>query len=228
MLQKTLARTPILGTLAISVLLSQLTTEERTGHITKCDSEDIGVTTRPFECEPMIMEPHGPFSEAGAQWYAIHTRAQHEKAVVSHLRRQGITTFLPLVSEVHRWSDRRKVVHLPLFTCYAFVRMLLEPESWAKVMGITGVLRFVGTRGMGVPIPDSQIHAVQTLLSSSLSYQICPFLQVGQRVRIRGGSLDGVEGLLIARNGDRTLIISVEPIQRSLSVRIDDYKVEPL
>jgi len=106
--------------------------------------------------------------------------------------------------------------------------MRLAPESWAKVMGVTGVLRFVGTRGMGVPIPDSQILAVQTLLSSSLSYQICPFLQVGQRVRIRGGSLDGVEGLLIARNGDRTLIISVEPIQRSLSVRIDDYKVEPL
>ena len=176
----------------------------------------------------MFMEPHESFSGAGAQWYAIHTRAQHEKSVVSHLRKQGITTFLPLVSEIHRWSDRRKVVHLPLFTCYAFVHMRLAPESWAKVMGVTGVLRFVGTRGGGVPIPDSQIHAVQTLLSSNLSYQICPFLQVGQRVRIRGGSLDGVEGLLIARNGDRTLIISVEPIQRSLSVRIDDYKVEPL
>jgi transcription antitermination factor NusG len=183
---------------------------------------------RDLECEPMVEQPHGPFSGAGAQWYAIHTRSQHEKSVVSHLRRQGITTFLPLVSEVHRWSDRRKVVHLPLFTCYAFVQLRLVPESWARVMGVTGVLRFVGAGSEAVPVPDSQIHAVQTLLSSSLSYRICPFLQVGQRVRIRGGSLDGVEGLLIARNGDRTLIISVEPIQRSLSVRIDDYKVEPL
>ncbi len=185
------------------------------------------MTTETFEYEPMVVESHGPFSGDGAQWYALHTRAQHEKSVVSHLHRQGITTFLPLVSEVHRWSDRHKVVHLPLFTCYAFVHLRLVPESWAKVMGVTGVLRFVGA-GNGVPIPEGQIHAVQTLLSSNLSYQICPFLQVGQRVRIRGGSLDGVEGLLIARNGDRTLIISVEPIQRSLSVRIDDYKVEPL
>jgi len=104
--------------------------------------------------------------------------------------------------------------------------MQLVPEAWAKVMGITGVLRFVGVRGEGVPIPDSQIHAVRTLLSSSLSYQICPFLQIGQRVRIRGGTLDGVEGILAGRKGDRTLIISVEPIQRSLSVRIDDYQVE--
>ncbi len=175
----------------------------------------------------MWVESHGPFSGEDAQWYALHTRAQHEKSVASHLQRQGITTFLPLVSEVHRWSDRHKVVHLPLFTCYAFVHLRLVPESWARVMGVTGVLRFVGA-GNGVPIPEGQIRAVQTLLSSNLSYQICPFLQVGQRVRIRGGSLDGVEGLLIARNGDRTLIISVEPIQRSLSVRIDDYKVEPV
>ena len=179
-------------------------------------------------CQSTVVKPHGPFSGPEAQWYAIHTRAQHEKSVVSHLQGQGLATFLPLVSEVHRWSDRRKVVHLPLFTCYAFVQLRLVPESWAKVMGVTGVLRFVGAGGLGVPIPESQIHAVQALLSSDLSYQICPFLQVGQRVRIRGGSLDGVEGLLIARNGDRTLIISVEPIQRSLSVRIDDYKVEPL
>ena len=186
------------------------------------------MTTHMLECAPIVAKPYGPFGGLGAEWYAIHTRAQHEKSVVSHLQRQGLTTFLPLVSEVHRWSDRRKVVHLPLFTCYAFVHMRLVPESWAKVMGITGVLRLVGTRGQGVPIPDSQIHAVQALLSSSLSYQICPFLQVGQRVRVRGGSLDGVEGLLMARNGDRTLIISVEPIQRSLSVRIDDYKVEPI
>ncbi len=162
----------------------------------------------------------------GAQWYALHTRPQHEKSVVSHLQRQGLTTFLPLVSEVHRWSDRHKVVQMPLFSCYAFVYMRLLPESWARVMNVTGVLRFVGVRREGIPIPDSQIHAVQVLLESKLPYQICPFLEIGQRVRIRGGVLHGVEGILTGRNGDRVLVISVEPIQRSISVRIGDYGVE--
>jgi len=172
--------------------------------------------------------PAAPYSEEGAQWFALHTRPQHEKSVVSHLQRQGLTTFLPLVSEVHRWSDRRKVVQMPLFSCYAFVYMRLVPESWARVMNVTGVLRFVGVRREGIPIPDSQIHAVKTLLASKLPYQICPFLEVGQRVRIRGGALHGVEGILTGRNGDRVLIISVEPIQRSVSVRIGDYGVEPV
>lgn len=180
------------------------------------------------ECLPFLDIHEAPLNSAGAHWYAIHTKPQHEKSVVSHLQRQGLTTFLPLVSEVHRWSDRNKVVQLPLFSCYAFVYMRLVPEEWTRVMGVTGVLRFVGTRREGIPIPDSQIRAIEVLLSSKLPYQICPFLEVGQRVRISGGALHGIEGILTARNGDRVLIISVEPIQRSLSVRLDDYKVEPI
>jgi transcription antitermination factor NusG len=174
----------------------------------------------------MPQQPAMSCSAEGAQWYALHTKPQHEKSVAAHLQRQGLTTFLPLVSEVHRWSDRQKVVQMPLFSCYTFVYLNLLPESWARVMSVTGVLRFVGGRQGGIPIPEPQIHAVQTLLTSKLPYTICPFLEVGQRVRIRGGALHGIEGILTGRNGDRVLIISVEPIQRSLSVRIGEYGVE--
>jgi transcription termination/antitermination protein NusG len=162
------------------------------------------------------------------RWYAIHTRAQHEKSVTSHLQSQGITTYLPLVAEVHRWSDRQKVVQMPLFSCYVFVHMPLVPETWASVMRINSVLRFVGTRSEGVPIPENQIESTRTLLDSKVPYAAHPFLKIGQRVRVRGGSLDGIEGILTARNGNHTLVISVEPVQRSLAVCIDGYCVEPV
>ena len=165
---------------------------------------------------------------AEPQWYAVHTRSRHEKLVVDQLDRRGIKTFLPLISEVHRWSDRRKVVQLPLFSCYAFVHMQLEPKLWYQVMQSNGVLSFVGVRGQGIPIPERQIESLRALLSSDVPYELCPFLEVGQRVRIRGGALEGIEGLLTARNGDRTLVISVEPIQRSIAVRIDQYQVEAI
>jgi transcriptional antiterminator RfaH len=170
----------------------------------------------------------GASAYAEPQWYAIHTRAQHEKAVVCHLKNEGINTFLPLVSEVHRWSDRRKVVEVPLFSCYAFVNVRLVPETWAKVLRVNGVLRFVGVRGEGVPIPENQVESIRALVSGKLPYTMYPFLKVGQRVRVRGGSLDGVEGILVARNGNRTLVISVEPIQRSLAVSIDGYQIQPI
>jgi transcription antitermination factor NusG len=162
------------------------------------------------------------------QWYAIHTRARHEKAVVAQMQNHGITTFLPLVTQVHRWSDRRKVVQLPLFSCYAFVRLLPRPEFQVKVLQTDGVLRFVGPRGQGAAIPDREVENIRTLQASSAQYTSYPFLKVGQRVRVRGGALDGIEGILISRNGDRTLVISVEPIQRSLAIPISDYQVEAI
>jgi transcription antitermination factor NusG len=159
-------------------------------------------------------------------WYAVQTRARHEKSIVERLREQGVTTFLPLVSEVHRWSDRRKTVELPLFSCYVFVRLAATNEDRLRVCQTNGVFGIVGTRGEGTQIPDEQIEAVRTLVTQQLPWSVHPFLKIGQRVRIRGGSMDGVEGILLARNGDRTLIVSVDAIQRSLAVRIEGYDVE--
>lgn len=85
-------------------------------------------------CTPLFEAQWSAAPVAEAQWYAVHTRSQHEKSVVNQLERRGIKTFLPLISEVHRWSDRQKVVQLPLFSCYAFVQMRLLPELWYQVM----------------------------------------------------------------------------------------------
>lgn len=170
-----------------------------------------------------------PTTEAvPGNWYAVQTRARHEKTVVERLREQGVTSFLPLVSEVHRWSDRRKTVELPLFSCYVFVKMVPTSRDRLRVCRISGVFGIVGAGGEGIPIPDEQIQAVRTLVTQPFAWSIHPFLKIGQRVRIRGGSLDGVEGVLLARNGDRTLIISIDAIQRSLAVRIEGYDVEAL
>jgi len=161
-----------------------------------------------------------------SHWYAVQTRARHEKVVSERLQEQGLTTFLPMISEVHRWSDRRKTVELPLFNCYLFVRMAPCNEERVRVHRVNGVFGIVGARGEGTPIPDEQIQAVRTLISEQLPWSFHPFLKIGQRVRIRGGSMDGVEGVLVARNGDRTLVVSIDAIQRSLAVRIEGYDVE--
>ncbi len=163
-----------------------------------------------------------------AHWYALKTRSRHEKVVAHQLQNQYITTFLPLIPQVHRWSDRKKMVQVPLFPGYAFVRVVPSAEQYVRILRVHGVSNFVGVRGQATPIPEKQIVDIQLLLTSNAAYSICPFLKVGQKVRIRGGCLDGVEGLLIARNGDRNLLISVEPMQRSLAVNIEGYDVEPI
>ena len=162
------------------------------------------------------------------KWYAIRTRSRHEKLVERQLLGQGINAFCPMVSEVHQWSDRRKIVETPLFAGYSFVRILPSPEERVRVLRTHGVVDLVGTQGQGTPIPAEQIETVRAVISGNVPFAPRGYLKVGQRVRVRGGSLDGMEGILVAQNGSRNLVISVEPIQRSLSIQIDGYQVEPV
>lgn len=163
-----------------------------------------------------------------AQWYAVRTRSRHEKLVARQLEKQGIQSYLPVVTKISQWSDRRKQVEEPLFSGYAFVRLDPSSSERVRVLQTQGVVSFVGVQGTGVPIPDREIENINMLLSSQIAYEERPYLHVGQRVRVCGGALDGMEGILTAENSDRSVVISIGLIQRSLSVRVAGYNVEPL
>ena len=178
--------------------------------------------------EPTEILPSRVAQEKEPRWYAIQTRARHEKMVATQLRNKGIETFLPLISQTHRWSDRNKKVQIPLFPCYSFLRLEASPHKQVAVLQTPGVVGFVGVRGAGLPIPDKEIEDIQTLLTNEMTCTLYPFLKIGQRVRIRGGCLDGTEGILVAKNGSRSLVVSIEMIQRSVAVCIEGYGVEPL
>ena len=77
-------------------------------------------------------------------WYAVHTIARHEKRVAAQFEEKRVCTFLPLLHQVHNWSDRRRAVEIPLFSCYAFVRVVQTSEERLKVLRTPGVLGFVG------------------------------------------------------------------------------------
>lgn len=161
-----------------------------------------------------------------AKWFAIQTRPRHEKKVDAQLQGKGIESYLPLWSEMHRWSDRQRLVHQPLFSSYVFVRIADSPQERSSVLSTSGVCWFVGNRGMGLPIPSKQIQDIQTILSSAVPFTPFPFVRIGQRVRIRGGCLDGIEGILVSKDSEQSVVVSVELVRRSLAVRLNGYDIE--
>jgi transcription antitermination factor NusG len=174
-----------------------------------------------------LLVTEAAFALDGSSWFAIQTRPRYEKKVTAELREKGIRAFLPLCSVIHHWSDRRRSVQMTVFPSYVFVKIAVELNARISVLRTNGVIGFVGVRGMGTPIPDDEIEAVQTLIERRIPFEPYPYLRVGQRVCIRGGSLDGVKGFLKAVNFDESLVISVELIQRSIAMRIEGYRVEP-
>jgi transcription antitermination factor NusG len=162
-----------------------------------------------------------------ARWYAVHVYPQNEKKVVAELERKGIKTFLPLRGERHRWSDRNQLVQVPLFPCYAFVHIVPTPHLRAAVQQTPRVIRLLSPNGEPAPIPDSEIESIRTLLAGNVPVSPYAFLQAGQKVRIRGGCLDGLEGICVDHGGERKLVLSVNLIQQSVELSIEGYKVEP-
>ena len=175
--------------------------------------------------ESRVPYPLGLTSER-LNWYAVHTKSRHEKRVAAQFEEKQVRTFLPLLRQIHKWSDRQEKVEVPLFSCYAFVRMFQTSEERLKVLRTPGVLGFVGNERLGTPIPEEQIESLQTMIRGNASCFPHPFINAGRRVRIRGGSLDGVEGILVRQGADQSMVVSVELLQRSVAVRVEGYDIE--
>ena len=166
-----------------------------------------------------------PLSVQGAQWYSIQIRYRFERKVTAQLQHKGLQTFLPLLEEFHRWSDRRQPVSVPLFSGYAFARFDLCGGLKMELLHTEGVIGLVTFGGVAIPVPVKQIEDLQRLLSQKVPCALHAFLKIGQTVRIRGGCLDGLEGILEQR-GEKSLVISVESIQRAVAITIEGYELE--
>lgn len=163
-----------------------------------------------------------------AAWYAVFTRSRQEKVAAATLASLGIAHFLPLLEEERKWTDRKKVIAMPLFPGYLFVRIPRTAESQLAVRKVTGVVNFVGNHSGPLPVPASELESVRALLSRGSGCAPHPFLQAGDRVRVLRGALTGIEGTFIRRGGQSKLVISVEMIQRSVSVNVAASDVEAI
>jgi len=159
------------------------------------------------------------------RWYALHVRSRHDKLVSASLRVRGMESFLPLYRSRRRWSDRTRVMDLPLFPGYVFCRF--HPELLLPVVTTPGVVQIVGAGKHPRPIADEEIVAIQRMLLSGGDVEPWPYLKAGQKVRILDGPLFGVEGILVEVKNRRRLVVSVHLLQRSVAVEVDRDCIGP-
>ncbi len=162
----------------------------------------------------------------GSAWWALYTRHQHEKVVADMLSAKGFEVFLPLYESVRRWKDRKKLLSLPLFPCYVFVRGGLNRHL--QIVTTPGV-HMVLYHGENVAIiPEDEIRAIRMAVEGMGEVEPHPFLKCGERVRVTRGTLEGVEGVLIRKKNRYRLVLSVDMLAQSVAVEIDASEVEPV
>jgi transcription antitermination factor NusG len=79
-----------------------------------------------------------------------------------------------------------------------------------------------------LPIPDSEIEAIQAVVARQVPASPCPYIKVGTRVEVIAGPLAGVSGILVCNKNQYRLILSVTLVQNSISVEVDYADVRPV
>ena len=170
--------------------------------------------------EPDILDP---------RWHAVHVRSRHEFQVFERLKLKGIETFLPTVERLRRWKDRKKFIAFPLFPGYLFVHITKRAEEKLSVLKISGVVRLLcSVPGEPDPIPDEQIISLKTLVENKEELDPYPYLDEGERVRIKRGPLTGVEGIFVEKLDKHILVLSVDVLRQGVALTIDASDVEKI
>jgi transcriptional antiterminator NusG len=156
-------------------------------------------------------------------WHALYTRSHSEQLVCDQLSAKGFRIFLPKIDVWSQRAGKRHLISVPMFPSYLFLHHAIDKNSYINVRKARGLVRILG-ESWDKPsiIPDAEIEAIQTTLSSSIPVMAHPYLREGQRVRITEGSLRGVEGILIRQKPTKgLLVLSVDLLQRSIAVEVD-------
>jgi transcription antitermination factor NusG len=159
-------------------------------------------------------------------WYALRVKSNFEQTSARLLRCQGYEEFVPTYSTRRQWTDRTKVVDVPLFPGYIFCRF----NRWtlAPVIKTPGVVNVVAFGSTPTPVGDEEVEAIRTLLATGTRFEPTRYLTVGQRLEVIRGPLAGLTGILISVKSGWRIVISVNLLQRSVAAEIDPSWVKAL
>lgn len=158
--------------------------------------------------------------EENKKWYPLYTKSRFEKKAYHHLINAGYEAYLPLQKKLHKWSDRNKIVEVPLFSSYVFVR--ISPNQIRDVLTIYGVVRYIFFNGRPASARDEEIELIKSLIDKGVDIDVFDGnLDVGKEVTISSGILKGYSGKIHSIKGNNKLIIEIESINKSLLITLD-------
>ena len=147
-------------------------------------------------------------------WYALYTTPRAEKKVKERLDAQNIENYLPLHRTPRTWSDRIKMVDVPLFNSYIFVRC--EEYMLFTLLKIYGVVKIVFYDGKPALIRDKEIDAIHEFIKLALERPLC----TGEEVEIIAGTMKRVSGK-IQKIHKTYILLYIEAMNATIAVNTD-------
>jgi transcription antitermination factor NusG len=167
----------------------------------------------------MVMGTGTASGECMECWYAIYTRPRHEKKVNDLLLEKKQVVFLPLITQMRRWKDRKKKIEMPLFSSYLFV--YFDYKYRFDILQTSGIVKIINFKGVPAVVPNWQIDALKKMLEHPEKIMLENYAHPGELVEVIDGPFKGMKGMVKSLRGESRLVLSIEGIMQSVSVEID-------
>ncbi len=180
---------------------------------------DFGQVQGPRIPSELLDTPH---------WYALRTRARAEKSTHALLDRSGVESFAAIAEVERVWADRTRVVGMPLFSGYIFVRIALVRA--VEALRVPGAVELVKVKGLPAPLRNEEMDAVMQLARGVSEARALPteadWMTTGVRVRVREGPFRGLQGVLVEKANRTYVSVRIAALRQAKGVRIDRALLE--
>ncbi len=164
-------------------------------------------------------EPENHLDATESRWFAVYTRYKREKVVLAELKRKGIETFLPIQKLLRQYGRKKRMVEMPLFSCYVFVK--IKKGEYVPVLSTENVVRFIQFSGNLISIPEQEIDLIRRVIGEGILIEAEEgLLKEGDKVEIINGQLSGMQGNLLEVQGKNKVLIELAHLGYTLKLEL--------
>ncbi|MFA6981064.1 MAG: UpxY family transcription antiterminator [Ignavibacteriaceae bacterium] len=153
-------------------------------------------------------------------WFALYTKPRHEFKAELQLKAIGIEVYLPKITRLKQWSDRKKKVTEPLINSYIFIRS--DEKGRLSALEEEAIVRCVFDCGRPAKIPNDQMQNFIDFIKDEEDYFVINGIVKGAKVLIKDGPFAGVTGVIVEEPCGKTVAVSIELLNRTVVARLHE------
>jgi transcription elongation factor/antiterminator RfaH len=164
--------------------------------------------------------------KSATNWYIMYTYPNYEKKVQKILLQKNIDCYLPLQKVTRQWSDRKKLIDIPLFPNYIFINS--TPHEKFEALNVTGVIKFISFNGQPAILPDKDVETIKKVACQQFEVANEQNFEKGDYVRVLEGPFAGMCGYLFERKGKTRFGFKLDAIDQTISIEICTSIIEKI
>ena len=164
--------------------------------------------------------------EQEKKWYALYVSSRQEKKVQDALLQKGIEAYTPVVKTMRQWSDRKKMVELPLITGYVFVKHADTEKE--KVFTVNGIVNYVTFEKKPAVVNEKELQVLKDIISFGYETSVTNYTNFtsGTDVKITQGDFKGLEGTIIKKDKNDFFAVALNSIQQHIIIKLPSAIIE--